>query len=936
MSSWLHTHTPTLATLEGRGLVVRRVAYHRAGTVDQAQARVTARRYDLHGRPTASWDPRLFARLSNGEGDTPNQSSVFSLSGMPLETCSVDAGWRVSLFGVAGHVLESWDSRDSHWQTDYDELLRPVVLREKSGAHPVRVAGRLDYAAVTAEDAAHNRCGRLLRHDDSAGSQRLTDYALNGQVSSETRHYLAALDPPDWPDALTECDALLEPGPGATSRMRYGPTGDVQEQTDALGNVRTLHYGIAGTLDELKLSLDGGNPQTVLSAMRYNALGQVEAQTVGNGVISLADYDSADGRLLRMRASRAGRARLQDLVYTYDPAGNPLSIEDLSQPIRYFANQRVEARNEYHYDSLYQLIEASGREALGALIGPGLPELGLTPGDTSQLLNYRQYFQYDASGNLQQLRHVGRQSYTRRMVVSDTSNRALPWPDGSASPDPDTGFDANGNLQVLQPGQPLHWNALNQLCSTRQVVRAQANNDQEQYIYNSSGARVRKVTTRQARLLVHSSEVRYLPGLEIRSDGATGERLAVVTVQAGGCSLRCLHWSEGKPDGIANDQHRYSLDDHQGSSTLELDAEANLLSHEGYYPFGGTAWWAARSALEARYKTIRYSGKERDASGLYYYGFRYYAPWLQRWINPDPAGDVDGLNRFCMVGNSPVRRVDVQGLLADDVLDKLKYSDLETLVALIVFFGSLMMFWMRRGRQPEQRREVPGLPGPPDETTSPVNEFLSGATSTFNLNSGEIRRLERFTVSENKKRSTFESPQMHEDTEGNLIATFLNDTAGASAETQISSVAIRQGRVRTVSDASNSTVSLFETDTSGIGTAKANKKVKPDSGSPGSSNSTSFATRRRTRTASESHVDVEFFKSAGFLRLDESVQDSIRNTITEFQERGKQAKHFHKLSNGQFSLDVHVDGWTGRGAWRALLNKVPGGFKLTSVANTHK
>ncbi|RMN48970.1 putative insecticidal toxin complex, partial [Pseudomonas syringae pv. apii] len=87
-----------------------------------------------------------------------------------------------------------------------------------------------------------------------------------------------------------------------------------------------------------------------------------------------------------------------------------------------------------------------------------------------------------------------------------------------------------------------------------------------------------------------------------------------------------------------NDQVRYSLGDHLGSSTLELDQQGGLISQESYYPFGGTAWWAARSAVEAKYKTVRYSGKERDASGLYYYGFRYYAPWLQRWINPDPAG----------------------------------------------------------------------------------------------------------------------------------------------------------------------------------------------------------------------------------------------------------------------------------------------------------
>ena len=37
-------------------------------------------------------------------------------------------------------------------------------------------------------------------------------------------------------------------------------------------------------------------------------------------------------------------------------------------------------------------------------------------------------------------------------------------------------------------------------------------------------------------------------------------------------------------------------------------------------------------------------------------------PWLQRWLNPDPAGDVDGLNLYRMVRNNPVRWVDRDGL----------------------------------------------------------------------------------------------------------------------------------------------------------------------------------------------------------------------------------------------------------------------------------
>uniref|UniRef100_UPI00289D850F RHS repeat-associated core domain-containing protein n=1 Tax=Pseudescherichia sp. TaxID=2055881 RepID=UPI00289D850F len=80
-----------------------------------------------------------------------------------------------------------------------------------------------------------------------------------------------------------------------------------------------------------------------------------------------------------------------------------------------------------------------------------------------------------------------------------------------------------------------------------------------------------------------------------------------------------------------------------------------------YYPFGGTAVWTARNEVEAGYKTVRYSGKERDGSGLYYYGHRYYAPWLCRWVSADPAGEVDGLNLFRMVRNNPVTFFDAKG-----------------------------------------------------------------------------------------------------------------------------------------------------------------------------------------------------------------------------------------------------------------------------------
>jgi len=215
----------------------------------------------------------------------------------------------------------------------------------------------------------------------------------------------------------------------------------------------------------------------------------------------------------------------------------------------------------------------------------------------------------------------------------------------------------------------MTWDARNQLCEVTAVKREDGPDDSELYRYDGEGQRVRKVRVSQARGRTLTAEVRYLPGLEVHRNEATGEVRHVLTIEAGRSSVRLLHWESGKPDGIENDQLRYSLSDHLGSSTLELDQDAKLISHEGYYPFGGTAWWAARNTVEANYKTVRYSGKERDATGLYYYGFRYYAPWLQRWVNPDPAGPLQDLNLYQFVGRSPVSMRERDGRVYEGVDD---------------------------------------------------------------------------------------------------------------------------------------------------------------------------------------------------------------------------------------------------------------------------
>jgi len=665
-SAALHSHTPLLTIFDPRGLTVRSVAWCRTQPADSPESRVNRSVFNAAGHLVSSWDPRLWADQAQA-----NFTNVHSLSGEVLCSDGVDAGWRVSLPGEGGELLAGWDGRGTERRLEYDALLRPTAIFEND-----QCLERLQYG--DADAAAQNQCGRLVRHDDPAGMRRNIAFGLTGAVLEQTQYFLADLDDPDWPALESERDALLEPGAGASTHWAYTPLGEVIRQTDALGNVQAFAYTVAGQLKAVAAQLKEQTEQILVSHISYDAQGRVASETAGNGVITRARYRDEDGRLIELNATRNNGEHLQDWLYDYDPVGNVIRIEDRAQPTRFFANQRIEPVSSYQYDTLYQLIEATGREAATVNHGPAFPEFQ-SPADPTQLANYTQIYRYDAGGNLQQLTHVGAQAHSRTLVTARTSNRSLPVVNDQP-PDEETiaaAFDANGNLLELQAGQVLSWDRRNQLQQVRPVVRETADDDSERYLYDASGQRLRKISTRQAKIVSHHAEVRYLPGLEIRTDSATGETLHVICVQAGRNGVRVLHWQAGKPDDLDNDQYRYTLNDHLGSGTLELDNDAQIISQESYYPFGGTSWWAGGNAIEASYKTVRYSGKERDATGLYYYGLRYYPPWLQRWINPDPVGVVDGLNVYRMVGNSPMRFGDRKGASLYDVLGEDEMSALE-------------------------------------------------------------------------------------------------------------------------------------------------------------------------------------------------------------------------------------------------------------------
>ena len=650
--------TPTLIAVDSRSRPVRSVDYCRSLENDPAQRRINRSLFDLAGRAVKQWDPRLWAMQDRDESAPSNLSAIYSLSGVTLRTDSVDAGWQTDLPGLAEEGLLGWDSRGTQRDVLYDESLRAVALFEQGDGTPRRCTERMTYGYPGQGDQDQNQYGQLIRHDDTAGALLLASFALTGENLVQSRRFILDAGPADWPEAQADREHLLEPGDGAISTWRVGPLGDVLEQVDARENRQRQNLTLDGRVSGSQLLLKGqGDWQALVSDIRYDAQGQIEKEMAGNGLQTTLTYSPEDGRLIERQAVRAGQV-LQHLRYVYDPMGNVLGIEDAALAVRYFANQRIDPISRFVYDTLYQLIKATGWEAGSNNQGPD----SVGRNDPAAVSNYRQTYRYDEAGNLLELTHVGAQNHGREIKAAQYSNRCLPYRNGVPPTQEEiaAAFDARGNCLELDAGRFLAWDLRSQLSSVTPIERASGLNDSEAYVYDGGGQRVRKLRTLQTGTRTLAAEVRYLPGLELRADSGTGESLQVIIAEGGLSDVRVLHWESTPPTG-ENDAYRFSLADHLGSVCMELALDGRIISREHFYPFGETASLAGDDAIEVGYKTVRYSGKERDATGLYYYGFRYYTPWLQRWVNPDPAGQVDGLNLYRMLRNNPMTFFDEQG-----------------------------------------------------------------------------------------------------------------------------------------------------------------------------------------------------------------------------------------------------------------------------------
>lgn len=125
----------------------------------------------------------------------------------------------------------------------------------------------------------------------------------------------------------------------------------------------------------------------------------------------------------------------------------------------------------------------------------------------------------------------------------------------------------------------------------------------------------------------------------------------------GGLLARTDHSALNSQPSVA---HAYYHADGNGNVTALVNTNQALVGRYWYDPYGNTLAVAGAAAQANLY---RFSSKEwHESSGLVYYGYRFYSPSLQRWVNRDPIDESGGLNVYVYVGNMVPSAVDAYGL----------------------------------------------------------------------------------------------------------------------------------------------------------------------------------------------------------------------------------------------------------------------------------
>jgi RHS repeat-associated protein len=700
----IHAATPAVAHLDSLGRTFLTIAHNklkRSGAPESEERFPTRILFDIEGNER---------QVTDAKGRVVMRYAYDMLSNR-IHQASMEAGERWMLNDIAGKPLYAWDSRDHRFRTSCDRLRRPVESYLREGTGPELRIGQMVYGESRTNPEAHNLRGKIVEVSDQAGVVTTDEYDFKSNLLQSQRQlaqeYKKTLD---WSAAVP-----LETATYA-SRTRYDALNRPTEITMPDNSVIRHTYNEANLLERVEANLRGAATATpFVTDIDYDAKGQRTLIDHGNGVRTTYQYDPLTFRLKHLLTRRDATAfpddcpsspptgwpgcQVQNLHYTYDPAGNITHIRDDAQQKIFFKNRRVEPSTEYTYDAVYRLIEATGREHLGGTANPPTPpdafngfHTGLAHPNDDAIGTWFESYVYDAVGNFLSMQHrdsdPAHPGWKREYTYDETkkNNQLIKTTVGATTET--YSHDMHGNITAMPHLPLMQWDFRDQLQATsQQVATGGAIPETTWYVYDAGGQRVRKVTesaVTAAEAMTGKKPARmqeriYLAAFEIHrkyeTDGTTlkleRETLHILDSDR---RVALIETRTAGTDPAPAELIRYQYTNHLGSAALDLDKNAQIISYEEYFPYGSSAFQAVRGTTETP-KRYRYTGKEWDeGSGFTYHDARYYVPWLGRWASSDPAGLVDGTNLYAYTQDNPVTFRDRTGRKRDAVDEVLEIT----------------------------------------------------------------------------------------------------------------------------------------------------------------------------------------------------------------------------------------------------------------------
>ncbi|KAJ4246357.1 hypothetical protein NW762_013708 [Fusarium torreyae] len=635
----------------------------------------TSRTYSYHGHENAHYDThnRLVQTLSQ------------DLLQMYQVTSTMESGATHKVFDSLGREVVRWTDSAVITKRTYDPIGRLKELKVASSSELPVVAEIYLYGEDQPQPELKNMRGNLFEVRDQSGVSKNLEFDFKNNCIAKSRqlavNYKERLD---WSDHVE-----LEDETPFISFLTYNVANQVVCATSPNGDITRTSYNSWGLpCRSTWQSTSEADMKVLVDKVEYNEDRKPTVVQRGNKCMSRYFYDDNTGRLREKITVRADKTKLQHKVFVRDCFGRETHVTDLTQDMFFFRNSQINPVSRYRFDSLGRLVSATGVEQVNVHSQTGkcaaqarVPTSYTTlhsPSNGQEVAEYCETYLYDLAGNMKKLSHQfsrgsGIKGWTRSFSYNEASllregelsNRLSESTVGDSVEtyryfEQDSG--ALGCLDAM-PGFPtLSWDFSNRLKSSSTQYQSKGTPEKTFHVYDSQGNRVRKVTERSSAINKNRTRLKetlYIDNFtiyrEFKGDGQTmslekkASKVETVkgTITIENCNL-------GKRP--VSDLIRYQID-----HGLEIDTESRLVLHEMYSPFGMTTYAAVRGDIKAP-AVYRYSAYERDEeTSLYYTANRYYAPWLGRWLSPDPKGIEDGLNRYVYVSNDPISFIDPQG-----------------------------------------------------------------------------------------------------------------------------------------------------------------------------------------------------------------------------------------------------------------------------------